>query len=215
MTASESKPPVSTPAQAPFNGRAARMRDTILKAAFELFAARGFDAAMEELAAAADVSKQTIYNHFGSKEGLLSAMVAARVAELTEPLIASEHDQSPHDVLEAFSRTYLATALSARHIAFMKAMTAAPYSLANFAAQFYTLGPARTLAALADWMAMETRRRRLAVFDARLAAEQFLGAIIGHGQIRQMLGSGVAPTEEECAARAAMAVRAFMRAYGV
>jgi TetR/AcrR family transcriptional regulator of autoinduction and epiphytic fitness len=49
----------------------------ILRAAAEQFIAVGFEAAtMDAIAAAADVSKRTVYLHFGSKEGLFEAVVA-------------------------------------------------------------------------------------------------------------------------------------------
>lgn len=45
-------------------------RSQILAAAIDLFSRRGLDAVtIEEIAAAADVGKGTIYNYFATKEG--------------------------------------------------------------------------------------------------------------------------------------------------
>lgn len=77
--------------------RATRRR--IVEAATRLFAERGFDApTVDEIAAAADVAKGTIYNYFDSKEALLFEFLVelegevqrevARFAEAPGPLAA-------------------------------------------------------------------------------------------------------------------------------
>lgn len=51
--------------------------ETILTAAFHVFAERGFGGAtMSEIAARARVSKETLYNRFDNKEGLFYALLA-------------------------------------------------------------------------------------------------------------------------------------------
>lgn len=53
-------------------------RDNVARiraAALEIFLAKGLDAPMEEIARAAGVSSGTLYNRFGSREGLIDAVV--------------------------------------------------------------------------------------------------------------------------------------------
>ena len=51
-------------------------RTTILEGALELFSRRGFSAVgIQEVADGAEITKPTIYYHFGSKQGLLEAIV--------------------------------------------------------------------------------------------------------------------------------------------
>jgi AcrR family transcriptional regulator len=53
----------------------AQQRERILGAAFELFAARGFDdVTVEDVARAAGVARATVFNHFSSKQGLVEAI---------------------------------------------------------------------------------------------------------------------------------------------
>ncbi|AOI61886.1 TetR/AcrR family transcriptional regulator [Burkholderia diffusa] len=53
-----------------------RKRAAILAAAIEEFLAAGYDAtSMDRIAARADVSKRTVYNHFASKEALFAAIL--------------------------------------------------------------------------------------------------------------------------------------------
>src|SRR5271166_1975762 len=58
-------------------------RSGLLHAALALFAARGYEAVgVQEIAAAAGVTKPTLYHFFGSKHGLLEALFSERAAEL-------------------------------------------------------------------------------------------------------------------------------------
>ncbi len=87
--------PPSSPASAPDTGRRERKRlqtlDHLSQTAWRLFETLGYDAVtMEQIAAQADVSKGTLYNHFPVKEALLAhrfhADLAASVADLLPAL---------------------------------------------------------------------------------------------------------------------------------
>ena len=73
-------------------GRSGRKRDDILDAALHEFEARGFrETSMDRIAATAQVSKRTVYNHFPSKDALFDAM-AARLIERVQSVTAYSHD---------------------------------------------------------------------------------------------------------------------------
>lgn len=55
--------------------RAARSRAEILDAAWDLIVARGAEVSLSEIAAAVGMTRQSIYVHFGSRGGLLVALV--------------------------------------------------------------------------------------------------------------------------------------------
>ena len=64
--------------------RAAR-RAQLLRVADGLFTERGYEAtSMDDVAAAAEISKPVLYDHFGSKEGLFAACVEQVGDELTD-----------------------------------------------------------------------------------------------------------------------------------
>jgi AcrR family transcriptional regulator len=64
-------------------------RPQILARALELFASRGYDAVgVQEIVEAAGVTKPSLYHHFGSKRGLLQALLASQ-QEAQEPAIAA------------------------------------------------------------------------------------------------------------------------------
>lgn len=63
----------------------ARRRDEIIAAARDLFARQGIDATtMADIAAAAEVSAPTVFNYFGSKDGILIAMITEGTHEARE-----------------------------------------------------------------------------------------------------------------------------------
>ncbi|WP_152348047.1 TetR/AcrR family transcriptional regulator [Brevibacterium sp. CFH 10365] len=59
---------------------ARRNVDRIRRAAVQIFRDRGFSAPLEEVAAAADVSKATIFNRLGGRVGLIDAVIDEVVA---------------------------------------------------------------------------------------------------------------------------------------
>ena len=66
--------------------RAEATRRRVLDAAVRLFVERGYHSTtIESIAAAADVSVETIYKRFGSKAGMLKAARDAAVADAPEP----------------------------------------------------------------------------------------------------------------------------------
>ena len=71
------------------SGQRARTRTALLEAAARVYARRGFDAAtLDEVAEEAGFTKGAVYDHFGSKEKLLFALLdehlAAQIAEQIE-----------------------------------------------------------------------------------------------------------------------------------
>lgn len=82
----------------------ARTRAAIIEAATPVLYERGLDGiGVAELCARLEVSKETLYRHFGTKDGLVQAVLEARSARLTgwltEAVAAAGDD--PHDQLTA------------------------------------------------------------------------------------------------------------------
>jgi AcrR family transcriptional regulator len=75
--------------------RRADTRDRLLRAAAELFASQGYDAvSVDEVAAAADRSSGALYAHFGSKQGLLRALLDSW-KETTSTVVQAEFAVAP------------------------------------------------------------------------------------------------------------------------
>lgn len=83
-------------------------REQLITIGRGLFAAKGYEAvSVEEIAAAAKVSKPIVYEHFGGKEGLYAVIVDREMQKLTSTLIdaLSAGDIHPRQIVE---RTALA-----------------------------------------------------------------------------------------------------------
>lgn len=95
---------------------AARNREALLRAARALVARHGVDAVtMDALAAAACVGKGTVFRRFGSREGLMAALLDLHETEWQAAVISGPPPLGPGapawDRLLAFGRSRLETAL--------------------------------------------------------------------------------------------------------
>ena len=85
----------TTTATRPRRADAERNRSRILAAASELFAERGLDASMPELAERAGVGVGTVYRAFPDKDHVLSAVMAERFRWLTARIEAAIECEDP------------------------------------------------------------------------------------------------------------------------
>jgi len=81
-------------------------RDNVTKlrdAALEIFLAKGLDASLGEIARAAGVTVGTLYHRFGSREGLIDAVIPGIVGERLQTLAATVlAKDTPRRRLDAF-----------------------------------------------------------------------------------------------------------------
>jgi AcrR family transcriptional regulator len=84
------------------------VRTRILDAAERLFYEQGITATgVDALAEAADVSKRTLYNHFGSKEGVVTAYLRRRDQRWQQRVAtALEGAQTPTERILAYANSY-------------------------------------------------------------------------------------------------------------
>lgn len=94
----------------PLRSDAERNRARILAAASELFAARGVDASLEEVAARAGVGVGTVYRRFGDREGLIDALFEEQIEQVAALAQSALNMHDPWEGLEFFLRE--STALS-------------------------------------------------------------------------------------------------------
>lgn len=84
-------------------------RATILAAALRLFSRHGLHGTtIDEVAAAADVSKTNLFYYFPNKEALYLAVLRELLAVWLEPLRAFSAEQDPHEALDTYIRAKLA-----------------------------------------------------------------------------------------------------------
>jgi len=81
-----------------------------MASAAELFASKGHDAQMEEIAAHCGLGMGTLYRHFPSKQALLTAMVRERFRGMADLARAAEQIADPGESFEVLMRSYLEAA---------------------------------------------------------------------------------------------------------
>ncbi|MGH6944084.1 MAG: TetR/AcrR family transcriptional regulator [Geminicoccaceae bacterium] len=188
--------------------------DAIMDAAKGAFLREGYSASMDQVAAEAGVSKQTVYNHFGSKEGLFRAIVEELSSELLEVLVERVGARAdPTGTLEAFARRFLTLLLMPSSLALHRMLVAEAPRFPDLAREIYVGGPARAVDQLAIYLAEESHNGTLAVEDPPLAAEQFFGSLRGNLQLRALLGVGAAPGAPEIERAVDHAVRNLVRSH--
>lgn len=190
------------------------VRERIIEASADLFRQSGYDVSMDAIAQAAGVSKQSLYNHFGSKEELFKSIITMRAAAMRAPLTASGPDREPREVLLDVARQYYTLAFTPRSMGFLRTIVSASQRFPEIGADFYEAGPKQTLEVLIEWVEREERLGRLNTRNPRLAAEHFLSLLLGHIQTKGLLGLDAAISEQELEERAAFCADTFMRAFG-
>ena len=155
----------------------------ILDAARRLFLDAGYDGVnLDQVGRAAGVSRQTVYNQFGSKDAVFRAVVdrhweaiRTEVGAVSAPSLGSAADAE--EVLRRFARSLLRFVHETDQIAFTRLVIAESRHLPWIAEAFYQAGKAPLVAAFAAVLARLTERRLLACDRPEFAARQFMGLI--------------------------------------
>jgi len=200
--------------------RSARKRAAILDAATTLFLRSGYlGTSMDEIAALAAVSKQTVYKHFADKERLFSAIVITMVDEATDPTydeVLNLRDSGDVGAdLRDLARRLLARVLQPQLMQLRRLVIAEASRFPELGRIFYERGPGRTIAALAEAFARLAERRVLALEDPGLAAAHFNWLIMSIPLSQAMLqGLDAPPAAADLDRYADTGVRVFLAAYG-
>ncbi len=204
-----------------WTARAARKRATILDAARDLFLQHGYlGTSMDDVAARARVSKQTVYKHFRDKRGLFTELLTgdmARADDAVAGLAAAvpATDDLDRD-LRAFARGYLRAVVRPHLMRIRRVVIGEAERFPELAGAWYAAGPQRAYAMFADWFQTLDRRGLLRVEDPHLAAQQFNWLILSVPLNDAMAGPiGDDPIPESVLDRYAdEGVRVFLAAYG-
>jgi TetR/AcrR family transcriptional regulator, mexJK operon transcriptional repressor len=167
-----------TPGKLEDEHRSARKRKAIIDAATTVFLSNGYlGTSMDEIAALARVSKQTVYKHFADKERLFSEIVTAEVDEIANPntdevLKLGDTGDLERD-LRRFARRQLRAVMDPRLLQLRRLVIGESGRFPQLGRLFYERGPGRTIDALATMFERLASRGALELDDARVAAAHF------------------------------------------
>jgi TetR/AcrR family transcriptional regulator, mexJK operon transcriptional repressor len=198
--------------------RSARKHRAILEAATTAFLRNGYrGTSMDEIAALAAVSKQTVYKHFADKERLFSEIVTTAVDRAADPVqddvLALCHSADLEADLRALARRQLAMVMQPELLRLRRLVIGEAGRFPELGRTFYERGLGRSAAALATAFERLAERGLLRLDDPGLAAQHFNLLVIGI-PVNQAMLLGRDEPPADLARYADSGVRVFLAAYG-
>ena len=199
--------------------RANRKREQIRQAAVGEFLRKGYaGTSMDDVAAAARASKQTVYKHFGSKEELFVAIIEATVGEVMDEVFErvgpspDRHGELAQELL-TMGRRLIVLIMQPELLALRRLVTGEASRFPQLGEAWWRGGPARLMTGLAELLRQADRDGELAIEDPQLAAQQLQWLILSIPLNRAMLCPEQAYTSEELYRYTDAGVRTFLAAY--
>lgn len=202
---------------APENGRhpkgIERLR-RLTNSATELFLEHGYEAtSMDMLIQKVGGSRRNIYERFGGKEGLFSAVIAEECQRLAEPLESfTLEDGCARQTLEKFGAEILHIIKQPRVLELHRLMIAEGKRFPQLSRTIWSAGHHNAKSVLAAWIQRQQENGKLRpTLDASGLAYAFIHMVTGEAQL-QLLSGGPCTTEEQDRSTVALAVSLFLAA---
>ncbi len=188
----------------------AETRTRLIQAAREAFMAEGYRASVDGIAARAGVAKQTLYNHFPSKDDLFSESAGL----ISDAIVVSLDGQTDdlRTTLIRFGTTFRQKVHGPEALAMFRTLMAEAARFPSLAQAYFAKGPEQTTARLADFLARAMKASHLRQDDPRFAAEMLLGMLNNIDHFRRISNPAPLPEPHE-KARIGQIVDCFLRAY--
>lgn len=182
--------------------------------ALELFVDHGFNGvSIDQIVATAGGSKATLYRYFDSKEALFAAIIDD-IATSSAPIAIDDELESAdlETGLRLIATTTATGALHPRTIELLQLAITESRRFPDLAATLFARGPAVNYQRLRTFLIRHADAGTIDVSDPQIAAEQFLGGIVGHQQLRLALGLA-RPRPADISQRIDAAVTAFIASH--
>jgi TetR/AcrR family transcriptional repressor of mexJK operon len=190
-------------------------RQKILQAAEDLFTKHGFEGvSMDLVAEQADVSKQTVYSHFQSKERLFSATISQACEANMLSAAFIDENKPCEDMLLEIARRFINLLLSEGAIQIYRLAVGNAEQHPHLAQLFYQAGPQHTIRTVTDYLIHQHKIGALNITNPQQAANQFLSMLEGDMVIKAMLNVNNAlaePAQVEDYLKSCVAL--FVKAY--
>ncbi len=190
-----------------------------MDAATTLFLRNGYlGTSMDDIAALAGVSKQTVYTHFADKERLFTDLIRGNTDRVDEfiqalPNMLQDTDDLEKDLRE-LARRYITSVIQPQVLQLRRLVIGEAGRFPDLARTYYERVPQRVVAILAARLWHLSARGLLHLDDPMLAANHFAWLVLAIPLDKAMFcgnDEGFAPAELEALADAG--VRVFLAAY--
>lgn len=176
MSATLDRQPKATSRNRRVAGADPDKRHQILEGAHAVFTARGFDAAsMSDIAAAANVSKGTLYVYFEDKEHLFVALIEREREKQKQGMYeALAEDPDLAHALFSFGERLVKLLTGEFALSAHRIVLGVAERMPEIGREFYERGPMQGAQRLADFLARRVALGELEIEDTALAAAQFV-----------------------------------------
>lgn len=208
------------PGKSPGPGRPKDMekRAAILAAAKALFIRNAFaGTSMDAIAAAAGVSKLTVYSHFGDKDNLFREVIRSRIQDLLpEEIYAYDPQVDIGETLRMIAQAHMQIDCQADNVGTFRAILSdCRQGNPRYGKLLWEEGPARTHRLMQHLLQQAVDQGVLDISQVQTASVQFFSLIKGDLLLRRLFGC------DDCAESAAgeietmamAGVATFLRAY--
>jgi TetR/AcrR family transcriptional regulator, mexJK operon transcriptional repressor len=177
-------------------------RERVLRAATTSFLARGYGSSVDDIARRAKVAKQTVYQHFSSKDELFKEVAR----DLAKKILVELEGGDVRASLLRFALAYRSRALGAQGIATFRTLVPEVPRFRALARTMYANTAGEMVRRLAELLG-----QKLELADPEFAAEMLLSMLTGHDRLKRLFA--VLPSAESEAKRTARIVDCFLRAF--
>ena len=182
-------------------------RAAILKAARLCFLDRGFvRTSISDIVAIAGGSRATVYESFGSKEGLFAALIASILEQMQLPDIASG---PPDTVLREVGASYMEQLMDPEALALYRVAVGESAHVRQLGEMIFKAGPDAGAEGLRERLLKWAGEGRVQVDDPGRAARLFLAMVEGDLHRSAVIWNR-APSNDEIAANVDAAVALFL-----
>lgn len=192
-------------------------RRQILDGAHEVFLTRGFDnASMSDIAAAANVSKGTLYVYFEDKEHLFVALIEREREEQKRGIFeALDDDPNLGHALTHFGERIVQLLVCDFALSAQRIVVGVAERMPDLGREFYENGPLQGARRIAGYLDRKVAEGQLEIDDTALAAVQFVD-LCQSTLLRPRLFNAVRerPSDAEISRVVASAVAMFLARYG-
>ncbi|CZF85992.1 TetR/AcrR family transcriptional regulator [Grimontia marina] len=195
--------------------RKEKKRQQILSAAVELFSKQGYGISMDAIAEHANVSKQTVYAHFSSKDQLFETCIIEKCISAGLELDLEHESRAAHIVLREFGWLFQTMLLGEEARNAFQNTVRQSGTHPEIARIFLEQGPIRNINRISSYLDLLVKRGELPLCDnTDSAAMQLLLMLHGRAVYWALLGFDSGEDAETRRDYVYSCVDLFLRGYG-
>ncbi|MFP8967330.1 TetR/AcrR family transcriptional regulator [Pokkaliibacter sp. CJK22405] len=204
----------SSPTATRQRSRSEEKHQRILEVAIDQFCSQGFLAtSMDTIARDADVSKQTVYSHFGSKDELYVKAIEAKCEASSLFHLELDPKAPMAETLMGFARIFTVLVLSDDAVQVMRTCINSAEHQPDLSARFYQVGPAQIYTKICDYLTRLHQAERLCIPRPEMAATHLMSMLTGREKLLRQLGLSKGPLPEDFDIYLQETIAMFLRAY--